>query len=44
MDAERQFRRYQELQQYVGWTPADAQRVQSVAGRLQQALDRKSVV
>jgi two-component system, NtrC family, sensor kinase len=32
------FRRYQELQQYVGWTEADARRVQSVAGLLEVHL------
>jgi signal transduction histidine kinase len=32
------FRRYQELQQYVGWTPEDAQRVQSVAKLLDPHL------
>src|SRR5262245_39267748 len=31
MNAEELFRRYQELQQYVGWTDDDARRVQSVA-------------
>jgi PAS domain S-box-containing protein len=34
MDAEKRFQRYQELQEYVGWTADDAQRVQSVAGLL----------
>jgi signal transduction histidine kinase len=29
------FRRYQELQQYVGWTEEDARRVQSLAGLLE---------
>lgn len=32
------FRRYQELQRYVGWTDEDARRVQSVAPRLQSYL------
>jgi len=32
------FNRYQELQRYVGWSDADAQRVQSVAARLQSCL------
>jgi signal transduction histidine kinase len=32
------FRRYQELQQYVGWTEEDARRVQSVAGLLDPYL------
>src|SRR5262249_55160688 len=32
------YRRYQELQQYVGWTPEDAQRVQSVAVLLDPRL------
>jgi signal transduction histidine kinase len=34
MDAEKLFHRYQELQQYVGWTAEDAKRVQAVAGLL----------
>ena len=38
MDPDVLFRRYQELQQYVGWTEADARRVQSVAGILQPHL------
>ena len=38
MDAEKLFRRYQELQQYVGWTVDDAQRVQSVAQLLEPKL------
>jgi signal transduction histidine kinase len=32
------YRRYQELQQYVGWTPEDAERVRAVAGLLQPHL------
>jgi signal transduction histidine kinase len=32
------FRRYQELQQYVGWTEVDALRVQSVAATLEARL------
>jgi signal transduction histidine kinase len=32
------FRRYQELQQYAGWTEEDARRVQSVAGLLEPYL------
>ncbi len=32
------FRRYQELQTYVGWTPDDTARVQSLAGRLDPYL------
>jgi signal transduction histidine kinase len=32
------YRRYQELQQYVGWTDEDARRVQSVAGLLEPDL------
>src|ERR1700726_4725634 len=31
MDAEKLFHRYQELQQYVGWTADDATRVQAVS-------------
>src|ERR1017187_9074715 len=34
MDAEKLFHRYQELQQYVGWTAEDVKRVQAVAGLL----------
>ena len=34
MTPEGLYRRYQELQQYVGWTAADAQRIQSVAAAL----------
>src|SRR5438105_61209 len=34
MNPDELFRRYQELQQYVGWTEDDAQRVTSVAGLL----------
>ena len=32
------YRRYQELQQYVGWTDEDARRVQSLAGPLEPHL------
>src|SRR5215207_7933772 len=32
------FRRYQELQQYVGWTEEDAARVRSLAGLLEPRL------
>ena len=35
MNADDLFRRYQELQQYVGWTDQDAVRVQSVAALLE---------
>ncbi|OAI52932.1 hypothetical protein AYO44_04595 [Planctomycetaceae bacterium SCGC AG-212-F19] len=38
MDPDRLYARYQELQQYVGWTEDDARRVQSVAGILQPHL------
>jgi len=38
MNADELFRRYQELQQYVGWTEADARRVQSVASLLEAHL------
>jgi signal transduction histidine kinase len=38
MDAENLYARYRELQQYVGWTEADAQRVQSLAGPLDALL------
>jgi signal transduction histidine kinase len=38
MNPDELFRRYQELQQYVGWTEADAQRVQSVASLLDPHL------
>jgi two-component system, NtrC family, sensor kinase len=38
MDSEKLFHRYQELQQYVGWTAEDARRVQSIAGLLQAHL------
>jgi hypothetical protein len=31
MNCDDLFRRYQELQQYVGWTDEDAERVHSVA-------------
>jgi signal transduction histidine kinase len=34
METEPLFRRYQELQRYVGWTEEDAARVQTVRGRL----------
>ena len=38
MDHDALFRRYQELQQYVGWTDEDARRVHSLAGLLQPFL------
>src|ERR1022692_983704 len=38
MDAEKLFHRYQELQQYVGWTAEDAKKVQGVAGLLERRL------
>ncbi len=38
MSPEEFYRRYQELQQYVGWTEADARRVQSVASLLEPYL------
>lgn len=38
MNPDELYRRYQELQTYVGWTAADAQRVQSVAGLLESDL------
>lgn len=38
MSPEEFYRRYQELQQYVGWTEADARRVQSVAALLEPHL------
>ena len=38
MDPEQLYRRYQELQQYVGWTDDDARRVQAVAGLLDPYL------
>jgi len=38
MNSDDLFRRYQELQQYVGWTEADARRVQSVAALLEAHL------
>src|SRR6516225_3548963 len=38
MDTNNLYRRYQQLQQYVGWTEADAQRVQSVASLLEPHL------
>jgi signal transduction histidine kinase len=34
MDSNALYRRYQELQQYVGWTEEDARRIQSLAGAL----------
>jgi len=38
MNSDELFRRYQELQQYVGWTEADARRVRSVAPLLETHL------
>jgi signal transduction histidine kinase len=38
MDSESLYRRYQELQRYVGWTDEDARRVQSVAASLEPYL------
>jgi signal transduction histidine kinase len=38
MNPDELFHRYQELQQYVGWTEADAHRVQSVANLLEAHL------
>jgi signal transduction histidine kinase len=38
MDADRLYRRYQELQVYVGWTDADARRVGALAGLLEPHL------
>jgi len=38
MNQEKLFKRYRELQRYVGWTSDDAQRVQSVAGLLEPFL------
>jgi PAS domain S-box-containing protein len=38
MNTNNLYRRYQELQQYVGWTDADAQRVQSVASLIEPHL------
>ncbi len=38
MNPEELFRRYQELQVYVGWTPEDAQHVQSAAALLEPYL------
>src|SRR5437660_12473367 len=38
MDSAALYRRYQELQQYVGWTEEDAQRVHSVAAALDPFL------
>ncbi len=38
MDAEELFRRYQQLQSYVGWTDADAQRVAAVRPYLEALL------
>src|SRR5689334_17848516 len=38
MDQDSLFARYRELQEYVGWQPEDAGRVQSVAELLQPAI------
>src|SRR4030095_2400546 len=38
MNCDDLYRRYQELQRYVGWTEDDAQRVQSVAVLLEPRL------
>ena len=38
MESDALYRRYQELQDYVGWTDEDARRVQSVAARLDPFL------
>lgn len=38
MDPDRLFRRYRELQSYVGWTEADASRVAAVAGLVEPYL------
>jgi len=38
MEPETLYHRYQELQQYVGWTDEDARRVQSVADALEPSL------
>jgi signal transduction histidine kinase len=38
MNADDLYRRYQELQQYVGWTEEDAQRVQSLCALLEPRL------
>jgi signal transduction histidine kinase len=38
MDTESRYQRYQELQRYVGWTPADAQRVNAIAPTLDPFL------
>jgi signal transduction histidine kinase len=38
MEPAERYRRYQDLQHYVGWTPEDAERVQAVAGLLQPYL------
>jgi signal transduction histidine kinase len=38
MNSDDLFRRYQELQEYVGWTDVDAQRVRSVAALLEAHL------
>jgi two-component system, NtrC family, sensor kinase len=38
MDSDALYRRYQELQQYVGWTEEDAQRVHAVAAALDPSL------
>src|SRR5262245_25208188 len=32
------YRRYRELQQYVGWTEEDARRIQSIAGLLEASF------
>jgi signal transduction histidine kinase len=38
MESANRFGRYQELQQYVGWTEEDARRVQAVAAQLEPVL------
>jgi signal transduction histidine kinase len=38
MDADKLYHRYQELQQYVGWTAEDARRVQAMAALLEPCL------
>ena len=40
MNADQRYRRYQELQQYVGWTDDDARRVRSVAALLEPHFPR----
>jgi protoglobin len=40
MNDEILFRRYQELQSYVGWTEEDARRVQAVAELLEPYLSK----